>query len=73
MLETVIYLDADDANATGQQKITAAKAKNAGVLLDINVIDAWRAGFTGKGIVQSVSDDGFAFTAYSDCVGCSAV
>ncbi|NBQ87921.1 MAG: DUF4214 domain-containing protein, partial [Betaproteobacteria bacterium] len=50
---------ADDANSTAQQKITAAKAKNGGVLLDINVVDAWKAGFTGKGVVQSVSDDGF--------------
>ncbi len=53
----------DDQNFEGaktkQEKIDAAKAKNGGMLLDINVMDAWKTGYTGKGIVQSVSDDGF--------------
>lgn len=38
---------------------TADRAINGGMLLDINVRDAWAAGYTGKGIIQSVSDDGF--------------
>lgn len=45
---------------TAAQKIAAARAKNANLpLLDINVMGAWAAGYTGKGIIQSVSDDGF--------------
>lgn len=53
----------DDQNFEGaktkQQKIDEAKAKNGGLLLDINIMDAWKAGYTGKSIIQSVSDDGF--------------
>lgn len=48
-----------DGDGTAAQKIADAQAKNGGLLLDINVIDAWKAGYTGKGIIQSVSDDGF--------------
>ncbi len=44
---------------TAAEKIADARAKNGGLLLDINVMDAWKAGYTGKGIIQSVSDDGF--------------
>ncbi len=48
-----------DGDGTAAQKIADAQAKNGGLLLDINVMDAWKAGYTGKGIIQSVSDDGF--------------
>ena len=44
---------------TAAAKITEARVKNGGMLLDINVMDAWKAGYTGRGIIQSVSDDGF--------------
>lgn len=48
-----------DDQGTAQEKIATARAKNGGMLLDINIMDAWKAGYTGRGIIQSVSDDGF--------------
>ena len=48
-----------DGQGMVAEKIAEAQAKNGGMLLDINVMDAWKAGYTGRGILQSVSDDGF--------------
>lgn len=55
----------DNANGTAAANEAAGRAVNGGMLLDINVRDAWAAGYTGKGIIQSVSDDGF-FLAHED-------
>lgn len=38
---------------------TAAQTASGGSFLDINVLDAWNNGITGKGIRMAVSDDGY--------------
>ncbi|MDD2547704.1 MAG: SwmB domain-containing protein, partial [Burkholderiaceae bacterium] len=61
------YVDINGGDDAATQ-IATARAKNGGLLLDINVMGAWAAGYTGKGIIQSVSDDGFDL-AHEDIQG----
>jgi len=57
---TIFYPAGVSPSTSGTPKITeAVTIFNAG--LDANIVDAWRRGYTGKGIVIGIIDDGVQF------------